>query len=212
MKHSLGIALTALSLLVASLAGCDRLGLAGKAPASAERPSAKQLERISYLPQTTGPDGRKVYDHLEKAKSCRDLELAMRWNRPPDVAGGPFDKKMIYLTSTFPADLPKESEVFLSGKIERGSALPSGSAGWSIRLRDGTEVQAIEPAEYWQQQEQSQQEQNPEDGGGAAIVKPFIAGRTLCGRGIYQGRIGKGLKGGEAVPLVSILFAIDRRR
>jgi len=197
-------------LLLASiaLAGCEKLGLGGNAPpVSTQRPSTDELQRIRYMSQTAGPDGRKFFDHLEQARSCRDLELAMRSNRPPDVQGGPFNKKMVYLAAQFPADLPKQSEVFLEGRIERGQSLPSGAWGWTIEMSDGSEVQAIEPAEYWEKQEQEQQ-----NGGPPAIVKPNAPRRKLCGYGIYQGPIGKSLKGDRNVPLVSVLFAIDRRR
>lgn len=190
------------------LGGCDKLRLGSEQQQpSLQRPSPEELQRIQYMSQAVGPDGRKFFDHLEQARSCRDLELAMRWNFPPDVQGGPFNKKMIYLAAQFPADLPKQSEVFLSGRIERGQSLPSGAWGWTIEMSDGSEVQAIEPAEYWEKQEQEQQ-----NGGSAAIVKPNAPRRKLCGYGIYQGPIGKSLKGDRNVPLISVLFAIDRRR
>lgn len=204
--------LGALLLVSSILVGCDKLGeklgLGSSAqPASTQRPRLQELKRIRYLSQAVGPDGRKIFDHLEQAKSCRDLELAMRWNRPPDVPGGPFNMKMIYLSAGIPGDLPKQSEVFISGTIERGESLPSGAWGWSLKMSDGSEVQAIEPAEYWEKQEQTQQE-----GGAAAIVKPNAPRRKLCAYGIYQGLIGKSLQGDRNVPLVSVLFAMDRRR
>ncbi len=200
---SLGALLGALTLL----GGCDKLGLGTGAPASTQRPSPQELKRIQYMSQAVGPDGRKVFDHLEQAKSCRDLELAMRWNRPPDVESGPFNQKLIYLSAQIPADLPRQSEVFISGRIERGGALPSGAWGWSLEMTDGSEVQAIEPAEYWQKQEQAKQ-----DGAAAAFVKPSVPRRQLCARGIYQGPIGKSPKQDGNVPLVSVLFALDRRK
>jgi hypothetical protein len=204
--------LTAVLVIGTLLGGCDKLGLNklgldNGQPASTQRPSVEELNRIRYMSQAVGPDGRKVFNHLEQAKSCGDLELAMRWNRPPDIESGPFDKKMIYLSVQFPADLPKQSEVFILGTIERGQALPSGGWGWSLKMRDGSEVQAIEPAEYWQKQEQEQQE-----GAAAAIVKPNEPRRKLCAQGIYQGLIGKSLSSDQSVPLVSVLFAVDRRK
>ncbi len=190
------------------LPACDKLGLDRKPQQSSQLPSAEELKRIAYMSQgPAGPDGRKLFDHLEQAKSCADLELAMRWNRPPDIEAGPFGKKMIYLKSDVPTDLPKQAEVFLSGVIKRGAPLSSGSSGWSVRLRDGSEIQAIEAAEYRQKQEQTQQE-----GGGAAFVQPYVPGRALCGYGIYQGPIGKALGADKNVPLVSILFALDRKK
>jgi hypothetical protein len=186
--------------------GCDKVELNRTPQQSTQRPSPQQLETIGYMSQATvGPDGRKVFDHLEQARSCRDLELAMRWNRPPDIEGGPFNKKMVYVSSSIPADLPKQSEVFISGTIERGETLSSGSSGWSLKMNDGFEVQAIEPVEYWQKQEQIQQ-----DGGGAALVKSYTPGRVFCAYGVYQGVIGKAMEHGQNVPLVSVLFAMDR--
>jgi hypothetical protein len=197
------------ALLVAGtlLNGCDKLGLDGGPHVSAQRPSPQELQRIQYMSQAAGPDGQKVFDHLEQAKSCRDLELAMRWNRPPDIQGGPFNQKLIYLSTQVPADLPKNSEVFVAGTIERGESLPSGAWGWSLQMTDRSEVQAIETAEYWQKQEQEQQ-----DSGAVAIVKPNAPGRKLCAHGIYQGLIGKSPQRDGNVPLVSVLFALDRRR
>ena len=159
------------------------------------------------MSRSPGPDGRPIFDRLGQARSCRDLALAMRWNRPPGVKGGPFNEEMIHLGSGIPANLPKPSEVFIVGRIEHGQSLSSGGWGWSLRMNDGSEVQAIEPAEYWQKQEQAQQE-----GGAAAIVKPYAPGRKLCGNGIYQGEAGRALNGTAMVPLVSVLFSIDRRQ
>jgi hypothetical protein len=195
----------ALLVTVTALGGCDKLGLSSKQHGSTQRPSPTQLERIQYMSQVDAPDGHKVFDHLERAKSCRDLELAMRWNRPPDVEGGPFNKKLIYLSESIPTDLPKQSEVFISGTIERGESLPSGAWGWTLEMTDGSEVQAIETAEYWEKQQQAQQ-----DGSAAAIVKPSAPGRKLCIHGVYQGLIGKSPKRSGNIPLVSVLFALDR--
>jgi len=197
-----------LALLASLIIGCDKLKANSESQQSASRPSPQELHKISYMSQATvGPNGQTIFDHLEQAKSCRDLELAMRWNRPPDVASGPFNAKMVYLSSSVPADLPKQSEVFISGKIKRGQSLSSGSSGWSLKMKDGSEVQVIEPSDYWEKQEQTQQE-----GGSASIVKPYTPGRTFCGRGIYQGPIGKSLDDGQSVPLVEMLFGMDRAR
>ncbi len=198
----------AVALLASVLVGCSKLHLGGNPPPqSTQLPSPRQLKKISYMSQSSGPDGRRVFDRLGQARSCRDLELAMRWNRPPDVKSGPFEQRMVYLSASIPADLPKQSEVFFSGVIERGESLPSGGSGWSLKMKDGSELQAIEPVEYRQKQEQLQQE-----GGAAAFVKPYVIGRTLCAYGIYQGAIGRSLDQQRPVPLVSVLFAIDRRR
>ena len=131
----------------------------------------------------------------------------MRWNRPPDVPGGPFNEKMIYLSSGIPASLPKPSEVFIVGVIEHGQLLPSGAWGWSLKMADGSEAQAIEAAEYWQKQEQEQQE-----GGSANSSKPYARGRKLCAQGIFQGVTGRSLNGTAPVPLVSVVFSLDRAR
>ncbi len=196
-------------VLAASLVvGCDKLSPHPPPQTSMQRPSEHELKRIRYMSQASvGADGQKVFDRPAQAKSCRDLELATRWNRPPDVEGGPFKTKLVYLTSGVPANLPKQSEVFISGKILRGGSLSSGSSGWSLKLQDGSELQAIEPAESWEKQEQVQQE-----GGPAAIVKPYTPGRTFCGQGIYQGPIGKSLDSGQSVPLVEVLFGMDRAK
>jgi hypothetical protein len=194
-----------LAAAVTLLCGCDRLGLGTAPMVSTQLPGPQELHRIRYMSQATRPDGRKVFDHLAQAKSCRDLDLAMRWNRPPDIAGGPFNQKVTYVSAQIPADLPKQSEVFVSGTIERGESLPSGAWGWSLKMADGSEVQAIEPAEYWQKQEQMQQ-----DGGAVAIVKPSAPGRKLCAHGIYQGLIGKSPRQEGNIPLLSVLFALDR--
>ncbi|MGH8296419.1 MAG: hypothetical protein ACRETZ_13145, partial [Steroidobacteraceae bacterium] len=102
-------------LLATLLAGCSKLALGGKKPSSAELPTPRQLRSIRYMSQVRGPDGRRVYNDLAQARSCRDLKIAMRWDRPPDVRGGPFNDKMVYVSARMPADLPKNSEVFISG-------------------------------------------------------------------------------------------------
>lgn len=191
----------------AALAGCGKFGSGASPPQSTELPTARQLRRIAYMSQADGPGGRRIFNHLEQAKSCRDLEIAMRWNRPPDVASGPFAQKMVYLTAAPAASLPPQSEVFVTGVIERGESLSSGSSGWSLRMKDGSEIQAIEPVEYWQREEQLQQQ-----GGSAAIVNPYTPGRAFCAYGVYEGVKGMSLKGDRHVPLVSVLFAMDRRK
>lgn len=194
-----------LLLLTTSLAGCSKLGIGGKA-APPQLPTARQLKYIHYMSQAQGPDGRKIFDHLSQARTCYDLEVAMRWDRPPNVKGGPFDDKMVYVSSAFPADLPKNSEVFLSGVIEQGQTLPSGGSVWAVKLKGGGAVQAVETSQYTAKQEEAQQ-----SGGHPTMVHPYTPGRMFCGYGFYQGDSGMALNGHGHVPLVSILFAMDRR-
>jgi hypothetical protein len=191
--------------LAALLAGCNKLGLGGP-PHSKQLPTARQLKSIAYMSQAKGgPDGRLVYDHLEQAKSCHDLEIAMRWNRPPDIKAGPFNQKMTYVSAGMPADLPKTSEVFITGVIKAGQSTPSGGSVWWLKLQDGSEIQAVETPEYTEKQEEAQQ-----SGGRATMVHPYTPGRLLCAYGIYQGDLGMALGQPRHVPLVSILFAMDR--
>lgn len=194
-------------LLAPLLAGCNKLGLGGQPQHAAQLPTARQLKQIRYMSQAPGPDGRRVFDHLEQAKSCHDLEIAMRWNRPPDMRGGPFNEKMVYVSSGMPANLPKDSEVLITGVIKAGESSPSGTSVWSLRLKDGAEVQAVESVEYVQKQEEAQQ-----GGGKSTIVRPYTPGRLLCAYGVYQGNIGMALDRHGRVPLISVLFAMDRRR
>jgi hypothetical protein len=199
--------------LAVLLAGCDKmgldkLGLGGQPAQSQQLPTARQLKAIAYMSQAKdAPNGRLVYDHLEQAKSCHDLEIAMRWNRPPDVKAGPFSQKMTYVSAGVPTDLPKISEVFLTGVIKAAQTMPSGGSVWSLKLQDGSEVQAIETPEYTEKQEEAQQ-----SGGHATMVHPYTPGRHLCVYGVYQGDIGMALGQPRHVPLVSILFAMDRAR
>jgi len=201
------LGLLSLFLLLTLLAGCNQLGLGGQPQRSTEVPTPRQLKQIRYMSQALGPNGRRVFDHLEQARSCHDLEIAMRWNRPPDVRGGPFNEKMVYVSSGIPANLPKDSEVFLTGVIKAGGSSPSGTSAWSLTLKDGSEIQAVESAEYVQKQEEAQQ-----GGGKATMVRPYMPGRLLCVYGVYQGNIGLALDRHGRVPLISVLFAIDRRR
>ena len=123
-------------LLAASLSGCGKLGLGGQPPRSAELPTARQLKAIGYMSMSPkpGPDGRRVYDQLDQAKSCHDLEIAMRWNRPPDIEAGPFNEKMVYVSSGMPPGLSKRAEVFVTGVIRAGQTMPSGGSVWSLKL------------------------------------------------------------------------------
>ncbi len=193
-------------LLAVAPSACGKLGL-GSHSTSKELPSQRELKSIRYMSQAPGPDGRKVFNHLEQAKSCRDLAVAMRWDRPPDVRAGPFDQKMVYISSQTPTSLPKDSEVFVTGVIRRGQPLAAGGSVWSLRLKDGSELQAVESAQYTEKQEEAQQ-----GGGKATMIHPFTPGRMLCAYGVYQGDIGLALSGHGHVPLVSVLFAMDRVR
>jgi hypothetical protein len=204
---------TALLLaLTLTVGGCDQLGFSHKtANDSKELPSSAQLRKIAYLPTVSDPQGRKIYDPLDQAKTCADLEVAMRWNRPPDIEGGPFNKKIVYLDAGVPADLPENSEVFISSAtIEKGDTLSSGAQGWILRMKDQTLLQAIEPAGLWQKQEQAQQD--APKGAVTAIVNPDALGREFCAHGVYQGMKGKDPGEGKNIPLVSILFAMDRSK
>lgn len=206
MRHLLLLRFAGTTLLLAlGLAGCGQLGLGGQSPHSHELPSPQQLKSIRYMSQAPEAGGRKVFNHLEQAKSCRDLEVAMRWDRPPDVKGGPFDDKMVYLSAAVPANLPKDSEVFVTGAIQHGQPLPNGGSVWSLKLKDGSELQAVETAQYTDKQEEAQQA-----GGKATMIHPYTPGRRLCAYGVYQGDIGLALSGHGHVPLVSVLFAMDR--
>lgn len=194
-------------VLAALLPGCAKLGLGGGSPQSKQLPTARELRAIRYMSQSKGQDGRRVYDHLDQAKSCHDLEIAMRWNRPPDIKSGPFNQKMVYVSSGMPAGLPKNAEVFITGVIKAGRSLPAGGSVWSLKLKDGSEVQAVETPQYSEKQEEAQQA-----GGHATMLHPYTPGRLLCAYGVYQGDIGMALDQKGHVPLVSVLFAMDRWR
>jgi hypothetical protein len=206
-------AATALALALL-LAGCsklslDKLGLGSQPAQSKELPTPRQLKAIAYMSRSKGgPNGRLVYDQLEQAKSCHDLEIAMRWNRPPDIKAGPFNEKMTYISSGVPPDLSKSSEVFLTGKIKAGQSLPSGGSAWWLTLPDGSELQAIETPEYSEKQEEAQQQ----PGAPQTMSHPYTPGRRLCAYGVYQGDIGTAAGKPQHVPLVSVLFAMDRSR
>jgi hypothetical protein len=112
----------------------------------------------------------------------------------------------VYLTSGIPDDLSKESEVFITGTIERGRNLDSGALGWQLRMRDGTVAQAVETQNFLQKQDEAAQDSKV-----AALQKPNKPGRTFCGQGVYQGMIGKDPDHPDkSIPLFSILFAMDR--
>lgn len=197
----------ALVLLAAATAGCDRLGLDQQGAVPDGAPDEQALQKIAYMSSAdSGVKGRKVYTRLEEAKTCADLELAMRWNRPPGVASGPFHQKMVYLTGDVPADLPPKSEIFLRASIEDGQTLPSGAARWFLRMKDGTRVQAIEDAGFYEKQEQASQP------GLAALVEPNKPQRMFCGNGVYQGIAGKDPEQDKKIPLVALLFAMDRKK
>lgn len=189
--------------VVVGLAGCDQFG-SHSLEDSKEVPGSQELNRVGYMSSaTTAATGRKVYTRFEDAKSCGDYETALRWNRPPDVAAGPFQKKMVYLTKGIPTDLAENAEVFLVGTVEKGGTLPSGAGGWLLKMADGSTVQAIESVDFW-----VKEEQGSEHSTGTPVVKPYVPGRKLCAQGVYQGVRGK--DGAQAVPLFSLMFAMDR--
>ena len=206
MTHS-AVRIAPALVLASLICGCDQLGLGTKAPASDGAPAEQELQKISYMSSSDSPaKSRRLYSHYEEARTCGDFELAMRWNRPPNVAGGVFNKKIVYLTSGVPSDLAKDSEVFIIGTIEQGKSLGSGTQGWLLRMRDGTVVQAIEMQNFLEKEEQAAQDGKP-----VALEKPNKPGRVFCGQGVYQGTMGKDPDHPEKpIPLVSVLFAMDR--
>jgi hypothetical protein len=206
MSHYFVAGVGAVFLFAGLSAGCDQFGRGNSTPQEPEVPSLQELRRIGYLPTETDPSGRKVYNQFAKAKSCGDFELAMRWNRPPNIAGGPLGKKMAYLGTASPANLPKDSEVVLTGTIVRGASLVGGDQAWYLRMKDGTVVQVVEAAEYLQKQEQDTQGDRL-----GALSQPDKPGRVLCGRGFYKGVLGRDPENGDQkVPLYSMLFTLDR--
>jgi hypothetical protein len=207
MTHTLPMRMAAAVLLAGLACGCDRFGTGNKVAEPDGAPSDQELQKISYMSSSDMKDqARKRYSHYEEAKTCGDFELAMRWNRPPNVAGGAFHQKMVYLTSAVPGDLPKDSEVFVAGTIEKANNLTSGALGWQVRLRDGTQVLAVETQNFLEKQQQLAQ-----DGKWVALQKPDTAGRAFCGQGVYQGRGAKDPKDPQQqIPLISILFGMDR--
>jgi hypothetical protein len=207
MTDSLPLKIVPALFLASLTCGCDQLGLGNKAPESDGAPAEQDLQKISYM-SSSGSEtkGRKLYSHYEEARTCGDFELALRWNRPPNVAGGILNKKIVYLTSGVPGDLAKDSEVFIIGTIEQGKSLGSGAQGWQVRMRDGTVVQAIEMQNFLEKEEEAAQDRKS-----VALEKPNKPGRVFCGEGVYQGVAGKDPGHPEKpIPLVSILFAMDR--
>jgi hypothetical protein len=206
MKNNLAATLGTL-IILAGLGGCDKLSSLQKAAGPPQTPPEAELAKIGYMTTANmGPQGRKVYSHLEEAKTCAHLELAMRWNRPPNVIGGMFDKQMVYLGQTVPADLPQNAEVFLVAKIEKGDPLVAGGEAWLLRMPDGTLVQAAEMADFLQKQAQSAQGSKA-----VALEKPNKPGRAFCAQAIYQGVKGKDpAQEDRKIPLFSVLYGMDR--
>lgn len=209
MKYSKSLFLGAFAL-AAGLAGCDQFGAAKRALGPPEVPSEAQLKTISYMTaENSGPQARKSYTHLWEAKTCADFETAMRWNRPPNVPGGSFSKQMVYLTETVPADLPAESEVFLSATIEKGDPLVAGGEAWILKMKDGTVVQAAEMQDFITKQDQ----QTAGNSKALTLDKPNKPGRAFCGQAVFQGVKGKDPnQEGRKIPLFSMLYAIDREK
>ena len=196
-------------LLASLVGGCDKFGTSQQTPEPAETPSDTALKKISYMTSdNTGPHGRKLYSHLEEAKTCGDLELAMRWNRPPNVAGGQFGMKMVYLTGSVSADLPNDTEVFISASIEKGDPLVAGGEAWLLKMKDGSLAQAAEMANLLEKQDQDTQV-----GKLGALEKPNKPGRAFCGQAVFQGLRGKDPAQDEKkIPLFSMLYAMDRAK
>jgi hypothetical protein len=209
MRHSLPLRIAPVLFLAGLTCGCDQLGIGNKTPEPDGAPAEQELQKISYMSSSdSDARSRKLYGHYEEAKTCGDFELAMRWNRPPNVAGGVFHKKVVYLTAGVPEDLPKDSEVFITGTIEKASSLGSGALAWHLRMSDGTLAQVVEMQNFLQKQEQAAQ-----DGKWVALDKPNKPGRVFCGQGVYQGVFGRDPEHPETpIPLISLLFAMDRER
>jgi len=193
-------------LLLAGLAGCDQ---ASKVTGPPEVPSDADLKKISYMTTADSAQGRKTYTQLWEAKTCADLETAMRWNRPPNVVGGSFGKRMVYVTNTVPADLKDESEVFLSASIEKGDPLVAGGEVWLLKMQDGSLVQAAETADFIAKQEA----QTAGNSNQSSLTKPNRPGRAFCGHAVFQGVRGKDpMQEEKKIPLFSMLYAMDREK
>ena len=209
MKYPKSVSIGAF-LLAATLAGCDQFGAAKKAMGPPEVPSDAQLKKISYMTaENSGPQGRKAYTHFWEAKTCADFETAMRWNRPPNVAGGSFGKQMIYLTDTVPADLAENSEVFIRGTIEKGDQLVAGGWAWIVKMKDGSLAQTAEMQDFITKQDQ----ETVGNSKAMTLDKPGKPGRAFCGQGVFQGMKGKDPnQADKKIPLFSMLYAIDREK
>jgi hypothetical protein len=194
--------------LAAALAGCDQFGGAKKALGPPEVPSDAQLKKIAYMTaENSGPQGRKSYTHLWQARTCADLETAMRWNRPPNVSGGSFGKQMVYLVDSVPADLPINSEVFIRGTIEKGDQLVAGGWAWIVKMNDGSLLQAAEMQDFITKQDQ----ETVGNSKAMTLDRPGKPGRAFCGQAVFQGVKGKAPnQEGQKIPLFSMLYAIDR--
>jgi hypothetical protein len=209
MKYSKSVSIGAF-LLASALAGCDQLGAARKPVGPPEVPSDAQLKKINYMTaESPGPQGRKSYTHFWEAKTCSDFETAMRWNRPPNVAGGSFGKQMVYLTDSVPADLPTDSEVFIRGTIEKGDQLVAGGWVWILKMKDGSLAQAAEMQDFITKQDQ----ETAGNSKAMTLDKPGRPGRAFCGRAVFQGMKGKDPnQADKKLPLFSVLYAIDREK
>jgi len=209
MKYSKSLFMGA-CLLAAGLTGCDQFGGAKKALGPPEVPSDAAMKKIGYMTaENTGPQGRKSYNPLWEAKTCGDFETAMRWNRPPNVAGGSFGKQMVYLTDTVPADLPENSEVVIRGTIEKGDQLVAGGWAWIVKMKDGSLLQAAEMQDFITKQDQ----ETVGNSKAMTLDKPSKPGRAFCGQAVYQGLKGKDPnQEDKKLPLFSMLYAIDREK
>src|SRR5579862_2614347 len=69
-------------LMTSLMLGCGKFGTGSEAAIADGAPDEEQLQKINYMSSSdSGVKGRKVYDHLQEARTCSDFELAMRWNR-----------------------------------------------------------------------------------------------------------------------------------
>jgi hypothetical protein len=116
---------------------------------------------------------------------------------------------MVYLADTVPADLPKESEVFIRGTIERGDQLVAGGWAWIVKMHDGSLLQAAEMQDFITKQDQ----ETAGNSKAMTLDKPSKPGRAFCGQAVFQGVKGKAPNDeGKKIPLFSMLYAIDREK
>jgi hypothetical protein len=165
-------------------------------------PNQKGLERIAYMSRDAGPPNQ--FSRLDDAKGCNDLELAMRWNRPPTAASG---QQLTYITSKVPKDLAKGANVFVSGRIIKSGSDPrSGVAVWVLRLRDGSSADIIMLPQFWRSLAQQSR-----DAGRKWFIAPETADRMFCGSGSFQGP-GETISGSDTpVPVFGLVLAMDRK-
>lgn len=165
----------ATAVIAATLAGCSQ----SAAPVDLNSaPSENDLSPISYMHR----DRSNQFDRLNEAKSCNDMQLAVRWNhlahRDPNENRPQWHQSIAKFGSG--DDLVAVSAnqtVFFSGTITQFAENKEVGGIWDFETADGNVLRGVMLKDFVNDV-LTEDQRNPKH---PYFIKPIMKGRALCG-------------------------------